>query len=76
MLKRSDLPQIVLDTVKSLGGEATVVEVAKTIWAKHERDLRASSDLFYTWQYDMRWAAQSLRDRGLLTRSGKKWAAK
>jgi hypothetical protein len=76
MLVRSDFPQIVLDTVIGLGGEATVVEVAKAIWTKHERDLKASGDLFFTWQYDMRWAAQSLRDDGKLTRSGKKWAVK
>jgi hypothetical protein len=47
-----------------LGGAGTVVEVAREIWQRHEADLRGSGDLFYTWQYDMRWAAQVLRDTG------------
>ena len=25
-----------------------------------------SGDLFYTWRYDIRWAAQTLRDSGVL----------
>jgi hypothetical protein len=46
------------------GGQAKIVDVARHIWQYHESDLRASGDLFYTWQYDMRWAAQKLRDEG------------
>ena len=34
-----------------------------TVWRDHEPDLRASGDLFFTWQYDIRWAAQRLRDQ-------------
>jgi hypothetical protein len=43
-----------------------VLEVTKDVWAAHEDDLRASGDLFFTWQYDLRWAAQKLRDAGRL----------
>ncbi|SDW39046.1 hypothetical protein SAMN05444006_10397 [Allgaiera indica] len=35
-----------------------------------------SGDLFYTWQYDMRWAAQNLRGAGKLVLSGRNWALK
>ncbi len=49
-----------------MGGKGRVLEVCKFIWRKHENDLRASGDLFYTWQYDVRWAAQKLRDTGKL----------
>jgi hypothetical protein len=45
-------------------GEASIVEVARDIWDNYESELRSSGDLFYTWQYDMRWDAQQLRDRG------------
>ncbi len=44
-----------------------MVDVAKEIWREHETDLRSSGDLFYTWQYETRWAAQKLRDEGKLT---------
>ena len=66
MATRGDLPQWVLEAVRQQGGSATPVAVAKQIWADHEAELRASGDLFYTWQYDMRWAAQALRNRGQL----------
>ena len=64
MPTKHDLRDWVEDALKSLGGRGTVVDVARVIWRDHEAELRASGDLFYTWQYDMRWAAQTLRDTG------------
>ena len=64
MAQRADLMTWVHDALISHGGEARIVEVAKHIWEHHEADLRASGDLFYTWQYEMRWAATRLRDQG------------
>lgn len=61
-MTREDLPDMVEKALRELGGRAPVVDVAKEIWGKHESQLRASGDLFYTWQYDMRWAAQTLRN--------------
>ncbi|GIL34000.1 hypothetical protein [Phycicoccus sp. DTK01] len=66
MATKDDLKQWVLDAVTALGGSAPIPRVAEHLWAEHEAELRASGDLFWTWQYDMRWAAQSLRDQGLL----------
>jgi hypothetical protein len=65
MASKADLRDWVLVAVKSAGGKAKIVEVSKHIWDHHEADLRASGDLFYTWQYDMRWAAQELRRTGV-----------
>ena len=65
-LRRDDLKQIVLDAITASGGSASIVDVAKRIWHDHEADLQTSGDLFYTWQYDMRWAATRLRDEGKL----------
>jgi len=62
MASRQDLMDWVHEAIGSLGGEASIVGVAKHIWEQHEDELRASGELFYTWQYDMRWAAQRLRD--------------
>jgi hypothetical protein len=64
MATKYDLQQWVEEALMSLGGSGTLVEVAREIWLRHESDLRSSGDLFYTWQYDMRWAAQALRDTG------------
>ena len=54
MLTKADLPKLVRRTLKSLGGEATPVEVARVLWRDHRRDLKKSGDIFYTWQVDSR----------------------
>ncbi len=64
ILMKSELPAVLKRTLKALGGRATIVQVCKRIWTEHETDLRASGDLFYTWQYDIRWAADKLRETG------------
>jgi hypothetical protein len=66
MLQRDDLKELVLEALNSNGGTEKIVAVARHIWEVHEHELRASGDLFYTWQYDMRWAATRLRDEGKL----------
>ena len=76
MANRSDLEGWVLDAIARNGGEASVLEVAKDIWTNHEAELKASGDLFYTWQYDMRWAADRLRKASKLTLHNRKWAVK
>jgi hypothetical protein len=64
VLDRAALRPIIIDAIKSNGGSATVTEVAKYIWTNYESDLRASGDFFFVWQYDMRRAAETLRNRG------------
>lgn len=64
MATKYDLQPWITEALIALGGSGTVVEVAREIWQRHEPELRESGDLFYTWQYDMRWAAQALRDTG------------
>jgi len=66
MHKKEDLRDWVRAAIADLGGKATIVAIAKEIWSRHQEELRASGDLFYTWQYDMRWAANSLRRRKVL----------
>jgi hypothetical protein len=68
---RDDLPSIVEQAIRSRGEAATIVEVARYIWEHHESDLKAAGDLFYTWQYDMRWAAMKLRKMGKLSPTSK-----
>ena len=61
MATRDDLKTWVLEALRFHGGQASIIDVAKHIWNNHEAELRTSGDLFYCWQYDMRWAANSLR---------------
>lgn len=74
MGRRDDLKQWVYDAVKA-HGEASIIETAKHIWRHHSSEIEGWGDGFYTWQYDMRWAAQVLRDeRKLVVASNRKWA--
>lgn len=66
MTSRSELKGWVLEALRENGGASDVVGVAKYIWSHHEQELRDSADLFFTWQYDIRWAAKRLRDEGLM----------
>jgi hypothetical protein len=66
---RDDLKPWVIDALDALG-PATVPQIAKHIWDNHEQQLRGSGDLFYTWQYAMRWAGQLLQQEGKLSKKG------
>lgn len=66
MAERATLKSWVLTALRELGGTGTIVQVCTIVWRDHQHDLEASGDLFYTWQYDIRWAAQYLRDNGYL----------
>ncbi|MBY4676191.1 hypothetical protein [Marinobacterium arenosum] len=66
MATKHDLQDWVHHALKELGGRGRLIDVAKTIWKNHEAELRSSGDLFFTWQYDMRWAANRLRHSGIM----------
>ena len=56
----------IIEALSTSQGHGTIVQISKFIWDRHEQDLRDSGDLFYTWQYDLRWAANSLRRNNFL----------
>lgn len=66
MLTRDIMKIWVLEALKSLDGRGWPVEVSKYIWEHYEKELKKSGNMLYTWQYDIRWAAQSLRNEGKL----------
>ena len=74
MTKKERLQKWIVDALVSQGA-SSVTEVAKHIWVNHEPELKASGDLLFTWQYDMRWAAQELQDKQLLDKrkTDRKW---
>lgn len=67
---REDMMEWVLQELRGAGGKASVLQLAKLIWERHEQEIRASGDALYTWQYDMRWAAWKLRKQGQLAAAG------
>jgi hypothetical protein len=80
MAVKGDLADWIVEALRSSGGAGTILSVAKYIWDNYEDELRASGDLFYTWQYDTRWQATELRRRGILVRADddqrRKWTLK
>jgi hypothetical protein len=63
MVDRDDLKPWIIEALSELGGSAKLLNVVKKVWEKHKSELEASGDLFFTWQYDIRWAATALRKR-------------
>jgi len=66
MITKEDLQLFVTEALHAHNGEASIVQVCKYVWDHHKDDLENSGDLFYTWQYDIRWAAQALRDKKIM----------
>ncbi len=60
------LREWIVDALRANGGSADLIQVCRYIWRNHEDDLWDSGDLFYTWQYDVRWAASDLRGSGVM----------
>jgi len=63
---KPDLTDWVCEALRHYGGRVKLVDVAKYIWQRYQTTLEASGDFLFTWQYDMRWAANELRRRGVM----------
>lgn len=63
-MTRYDLPDILYDAIKDMGGQTNIIDICKYVWEKHASELQSAGDLFYSWQYDIRWAATELRKSG------------
>ncbi len=66
MVTRESMKSWIVECLESRGGSGWPKDVAKYVWEMYESDLRSSGDMLYTWQYDLRWAAQQLRNCGVL----------
>ena len=64
MADKYDLRDWLIQALLANGKQGTIIDVCKFIWSKYENELQMSGDLFYTWQYDVRWAATELRKNG------------
>jgi len=56
----------IVEALEYYGGAATMIDISKRIWEIHEIDLRENGDMFYRWQYAMRWAGTTLRNDKIL----------
>lgn len=66
MADRATLMGWVIDAIKANHGSAKINDICKYVWENHENELRQAGDIFYTWQYEIRWAGQKLRDNMVL----------
>ena len=66
LARREDLRNWLIEALKANNGRASIVELCRYVWEKYENELRRSGDLFFTWQFDIRWAATHLRKEGIM----------
>jgi hypothetical protein len=66
MADKEQLQNWILEALNENKGSASLIEICKYVWDNYENELRDSGDLFYTWQYDIRWGATRLREKGKL----------
>src|SRR5204863_10199434 len=48
------------EALGQMGGSAKLIDVVKRVLKNHDHEIEASGDSFFTWQYDIRWAATML----------------
>ncbi len=66
MINKQSLRNLIIEALQANNGSATIVPICKYVWDNYESQLKESGALFYTWQYDIRWAADALRRDGKL----------
>jgi len=66
MVSRENLQGWVIEALKSNNRRASIIQLCKYVWDNFENELKESGDLFFTWQYDIRWAASQLRRKGVI----------
>lgn len=66
MADKENLREWLISALKANNGKASIVDVCKFIWNNYKIELEESEDLFFTWQYDIRWAATQLRKERIM----------
>ncbi len=59
------------EALKVLGGKASITDIAREVWKRHEKEIVAAGDAFYDWQYELRWSGALLRKSGILAPAAK-----
>ncbi|MFX1286895.1 MAG: hypothetical protein ACFFB5_24895 [Promethearchaeota archaeon] len=63
---RVSMKRWVVEALKDLGGKGTILDICKKVWEKHGDEISVSGDIFYKWQYEIRWSGDILRKEGVL----------
>lgn len=63
---RASMKAWVEEALRDLGGKGTILDICKKVWEKHGDEIRDSGDMFYKWQYEIRWSGDMLRKQGVL----------
>ena len=66
MQTREIMKEWVKQSLVQLGGRATIIDICKNVWENHKIEIQDTADLFYQWQYEIRWAGDLLRREGTL----------
>lgn len=72
MIRRNDLPNLLKKVLLNLGGRADMMSIFKEFYRLYGNQLSPDEELFYTWNYDIRWAATRLRKRDEMEPARKK----
>lgn len=65
-VNRATMAGWVEEAIRELGGSGALLDVCKTVWRNHGDEIQAAGDMFYKWQYEVRWSADILRKEGVL----------
>ncbi|MGB7159978.1 MAG: hypothetical protein WBD40_18070 [Tepidisphaeraceae bacterium] len=63
----------VVEALSSIGGRGTILDVCRQVWMLHGPEIERSGDMFYKWQYEIRWAADLLRKEARLRSEKGQW---
>ena len=61
-----DMIPLVIEALRELGGSARLIDISKYIWQHYQNELEIAGDLFYRWQYILRWVGTQLRNDGIM----------
>jgi hypothetical protein len=65
-MTRQDFKPWILEALRDHGGKAEIFQISRFIWDNYHHKISRDNKILYTWQYEIRWAALSLRDNGLI----------
>jgi len=64
-MKRNDFMPLIMAALIANGGSLKISEVCEYVWTHNNQKIMLSQVL-YTWQYDIRWAANELRRQNFI----------
>ena len=68
IISKNDLPILLEEVLKEMDGNGYILDISKKFWIKYKDNITPNNNLFYTWHYDIRWAATELRKNNIMVR--------